>query len=351
MNIKSADLKSALSRVSSLATGRTTMPVLNCLRLEAKANTLEIAATNLNVYATIKCPCDGDLPAICVPAVPMVGLTDGAAESISLEMDGERLVFKSNGTASLGTIAAATFPETPAEKSENLGLSLCGVADGLDACKWAMDDDTSSEPWKQGVWVRGKANQLNFFASNRTMLAHLKQDLISAECDFQVPAHGMAYAIPALRSDDAILALGDKYLSIIWPMGSVFILRHDCKAPDFNVILNQQRDLVGDVDLNQLRKPFETMKMLANGDLFPMALVSPGMTGIQLDFAGKSNHFSYLFPGVYGGKEFKIDIEKTINAIAHTPREKPVKTSRSIGALFFESGDYTAAIALINNNA
>lgn len=353
MNIKTKDFKTALSRVVSLATGRTTMPVLNCVRLEAKDGVLEIAASNLDVFATAKATCDQEpLEAVCVPAAPLAGLVDCAAESIAMVVKDGRLEFISNGKATLGVIESKNFQAFPEFPAVPLDLPLVDVADGIEACQWAAASERgfdTSDTWMKGVWVTCKDKEMTCAASERKKVAVVRHPIKPvADCNFQIPSHGIKLIVEALREKDCVLAIDEKNVSCKWPKGSVFVRRFEkSEHPDWNILLKSDRKDIGEVDLSKLRTVFETMKMLANGDMFPQSLCSSGPGGITVEFAGKSNQFHTVIPGVYQPAEFHTDVEKTIEALAHTPKNMPAKVSASSNALFLESGEYTAILGLL----
>lgn len=352
MNIKTKDFKAALSRVVSLATGRTTMPVLNCVRLEAKDGTLEIAASNLDVFATAKAVCDTEvLEAVCVPAAPLAGLVDSAADGIAMLVKDGRLEFISNGRAILGVIDAKNFQSFPDEPVSVLDLPLADVADGIEACKWAAASERgfdTSDTWMKGVWVTCKDKEMTCAASERKKVAVFRHPISPVpDCNFQIPSHGIDFIVEALREKDCVMAIGEKHISCKWPNGSVFVRQFEkSEHPDWNILLKSDRKDIGEVDLSRLRTAFDTMKMLANGDIFPSSLCSSGLGGITVEFAGKSNQFHAVIPGVYQEARFLTDVEKTIEALAHTPKNMPAKVSVTDNALFLESGEYTAILGL-----
>jgi DNA polymerase III sliding clamp (beta) subunit (PCNA family) len=94
VTLDTANFKKAFDRVAQIAGHRTTLPILNCIRMGAVEGKLQLMATDLEVYATATVDCEGALATMCVPAAPIKGLLAQSGKEITLlAADQGRLLF------------------------------------------------------------------------------------------------------------------------------------------------------------------------------------------------------------------------------------------------------------------
>lgn len=347
MKIKSSDLRAALSRVSLVVGKRTSLPILSMLRLEAAANVLSIAASDLNCYLSARVECDGDLAPICVNANTLIGLSRSAGLDVELTLKGERLVCASGWTANLGTLPAIEFPALPAEKYMALGIIVPkDLAECIKAVSWAAGDDPSDYA-HSGVWVKAGAKQIKCAATNRKKAAFITRLGIAGAAEFIVPGDYTTALCNALEGDAAIVEVGEKHISVAHHAGCCVVILIDAQfsGDQYHKMLSAKHTEVGKVPAWQILEAIQSALLCANGDDFVRIDLTPGAKEWGLAYTGQSNQFAVTLPITCEGVPMRFDAKIAKEVLSHVGDHPEMDTYDNM--IRFRHGESETVLALV----
>jgi DNA polymerase III sliding clamp (beta) subunit (PCNA family) len=132
LEIPAGTLKNAFAGLSKIVSGRTTLPVLACVRIEADANgSARFQVTDLDSFATCELPATSPtgFPPCLIPFEPLNRIIKGTKNSLRLLNEKDKVNVQSMvGTAtvaqSLATVPLAEWPVAPAP----IKPTFCGNA-------------------------------------------------------------------------------------------------------------------------------------------------------------------------------------------------------------------------------
>lgn len=268
MKISKKQLLAALDKTASLANRRTTMPTINCLRLESDGLKLSISATDLNCHAVATCECDGKLESVCVPAQAFAGLAKAAKDEIELTVENGKLKFASNGVGNLATLPINEFPEFPSEKFTGIGLPCGDLAECIQNVYWAADSNPSdsSRPLITVVWIKCVDKLMRAAATTGHKMASSSRMLICAPCEFLFPAAYATRAIEVLNQDEASLRLSDNWMRVESPSLTVAVKLHEGRYWNIDSYINQEQEDATMWPVQDIIAAIDNASMVAGSD-------------------------------------------------------------------------------------
>lgn len=113
LTISKTDLARVMTNVGRVVEARNTMPILGSVLLTATADRLTVAGTDLDILATASAEATVTAPgSVCVDARLLADIAKKAADSVSMSLDGDKLIVKSGRSKfTLATLPAADFPD------------------------------------------------------------------------------------------------------------------------------------------------------------------------------------------------------------------------------------------------
>lgn len=206
------ELQEGLAAVNSVASGRTTNPILACVRLEAAGDRLELCGTDGEAALRVNLPdvvCDEKGVAV-VSADRLLGIIRELADvEILLEGDDRHLTVRGTGSEfKLYVQNAADFPPVPAFEDEpDLALDVRELRRMIALTAYAAARETSRYAINGVLWdKRGK--KLFMVATDGRRLARAGGALLtSSSADFEVIVPAKALSVfervfPAPRDGD-----------------------------------------------------------------------------------------------------------------------------------------------------
>lgn len=133
MKITKEDMARVTKAIATVAQSKPVITVLKMARIEAKNGTLSIMASDLQIWLSLECPCEGDLEAVLVPAHKLADCVDKLnADVLDVDLDGDSLIIKAKrSTRKLATQSVASFPVMPAVEAEAVAIDPARFADGI----------------------------------------------------------------------------------------------------------------------------------------------------------------------------------------------------------------------------
>lgn len=351
MKLLKEHLLPAVNALMPIAGKRTTLPILNCIRLEGDNGHLSLRASNLDCDATFRVECKGKLPPVCVPARALHTLVSGGAETISLEPEEKnRLVVESGGTARLACLEAKDFVANPDQTGKAIGANPTDLARAIKSVVWGAtryvvhDDKIAND--LDFVFVFVSAKSILCVGTDRRSFAFCHIPAIGADCEFQLPtSQASAFVTALLADDDAQLHLGEKHASVRHKGGEVYVRLSDAAAPPVKKAFELPREPIGEIELEPFRSEISKCCALSANQFAPVTL-SFSKSGLKLAFNGGAHGYDTTLAGDFKDLEIKLDAFRLDKALREMATEK-VKISRPDTALSFESGELLATISIL----
>lgn len=145
MKIK-ANRKDLLHAVDFVARGiakRSTMPALNCIKLDATQYSVNIISHRIESWMSHKCPCDGEPGAILVPGLLLQSFLRGAqGDEVTMETDGAKIRAScGKSKVALSTMPIDEFPTLETKKETELSFEEKTLRRTLTKVAHAMCDN------------------------------------------------------------------------------------------------------------------------------------------------------------------------------------------------------------------
>lgn len=352
MKIESKKLAAALSKVISIVGRRTSVPILGCVLIQSRENTLEITATDLDCWATAKCECDGKLDLICVSGRLLHGLIQNAPEWVSISIEGNRLIIEGNGRAAVSFLAAEEFPPFPVTTNKAAGISAVDLADCIESVAWAAAPPDSHAWTCTGVYVHTTPKSMRCVASDKKKFAQSKRGIIGVDLEFLFPATHSALLCASLRGENSTVWVSDK--NVICHSDSLAVSVRLIEGNCFNLdgYLGLPRGNAGQIENSEMVQATGTITMLAKDKKYCPTKGIPGKEGIRFEYKDGESDFKVTISGGSNAQEFRVNASLANEVLRNSPAGKLnttlLVTEGKASALFFESGDITTGVALMN---
>ena len=192
ITIPHIDLTKALELVGRISTKHVTLPVLQCVRLEAKGNKIKLQATNLEI--SIEVPITGKVIEEGVVAIPTQVFIQSiqfiSQKEITLRTEDQVLQLEtSNTNTSIKTFAVEEFPNLNQLQGEELTLQGSTFAYGIKSVAFSASA-TSIKPELGSVFIQQKKeHSLTFVATDsfRLMEKTVPQKNLVIEQSLMIP--------------------------------------------------------------------------------------------------------------------------------------------------------------------
>lgn len=349
MKVKTKDFRVALAKVSHLATRRTTLPALNCVRLQTVFDTLQVIATDLECFASVKCACEGELAAVLVSPKLLSGLVSGEEITLSVNDNGSLKVC-GQGSAMLGTVPADEFPDWPSSGgAKALGVNCSDLAEAIEHVVWATDASQIARPMCAVVNVQCSAKAIVTESFNGTTASYFNRPSIAADCEILLPSENIKTVLEVLREKDAVVSIGKNHLHINSPGFSTCVRLAEGQYFNTEKVRNSKRSLIGMVDSKTLRGHLSTILSLGLHNAFD-SQTHLNLTGktLEINFKGKVNSYNAEMPLKSKViRDLVVDASKLKILLDNTGGDEFKASVTEAGALVFESGDVTNFLQLM----
>jgi DNA polymerase-3 subunit beta len=355
MKTQAAKFAAAVAGVQPLIKSRATVPILTCLKVWAADGLLTVVATDFDAYASVSCPCEGDLEPICVDAQQLEYLARQAKpdEMIDFSIENGKLVVRSNGTARLSILDAAEFPKWPTLSGTNLGVNALDLADCIGGVIWATEPNpkVTIDRWRELVWVKCTAKSIEACGTNSKELAYVNKPVISAAVEFLFPSKHAKLLVDALNGGASEVTLNDKFISASSGTAQVALKLAEGKYVPIQYVIGQRNTPLGplgSVEMAPILEALHTIKALGRDEEYLPAKIEFGPFGIRILFHTERVNFEKVIEHKHEGPPIliRVDVARAIRVFSRVhPAAKAAVGDQSI--LFF-CGDWTYALGLLH---
>lgn len=346
MKIKTALFRQAFDRVAPYAHGRTTLPIINCVRLEAASGLLKIEATDVDAFALTSCECDGDLEPICIPAHLLSIFLKSKREEITLTaQDNRRLKIEADGIGIIAGQDPVEFPKFPSEGFKSIGVNCQDVADCLRGVYWAADVkamDVISQ-----VWCKGEAKAITAAATNRNRLGWMHRLVISGDFEIVFDAKFASAVCDVLSAEGAELSVSPKHVMVKSDNLTLAVRQWDGKYINCEVILKQERKAVGKMTAAQFLPALTDIVALGSIDQFTRATLDFSENGTRISCAG-DHSYAAVVGDEMEGQTIDINANGLVLMLKSAPKGT-LKMGQGTHVITVESGDFFGAIAKLED--
>lgn len=182
MKTNTKQLSQALTGPSKLASKRSTLPIINCVRLEAIGGVLAIAGTNLDAFEVASVKCEGDLEPTCILADLFSRVISKCGDEVDIELKAGKLHV---GGFKLSTLLVEEFPKIPGVDGDAVECDSVTLANALEAVAPMTSTDASREAI-QRVRVEIGKGHLNVVATDGKRLALFTDACDGKECGIDI---------------------------------------------------------------------------------------------------------------------------------------------------------------------
>lgn len=310
MKIDSKKLQTALNYLKPIASHRSTLPILNCVRLEAKNNTLVIDASDLDQQQSEHIECSGNLPQLCIGFMPFLIATAGSGEiEITTNKDNSELTVKSaSGTVTLKT-NPDDFPRLmKCEKAVKTGVATSDLSSAIKAVEWAAPTNDARYNL-YGVFIEGHPKMLRTVATNRRDMCISETASICATFTAYVPATLTAGFCAALEREGAALSVSEANMLVDYDGGEFCCKQPDCKFPNYTQILDKKPVLLGSVKREPLLDVIAQCNFFSDPTRTPSVNFEFSKMGISLSFSGSNSNLNKRVDGEFVDHTARMNVQ------------------------------------------
>lgn len=313
MKASKTNLLSALELPCSIAGRRQSLPILNCVHLEAKDGILTIKGSDLDQTAVIVCVCEGELAPLCVRAKTIVDIISMGSDSVELSLPSKRLLVKNGATTEIAISDPREFPADSEEKPTGKGVNCTDLSKAIRAVKWAA----AKEDYRyvlQSVHVLASPKMLIAESSSGRELAYYSIPSITSSFEFVLPVAVAGHLADALEKDGAILRLSDKLVRCDYSSGNSY----SCKLvegafPDTTFMRSFKRLHIGDIARDEWVSVFRKITFTGVTDAAKTIRIDSKLGFTKKRCAISVNEADFAFDDTIAGKF--IEKEMAINVI------------------------------------
>jgi DNA polymerase III sliding clamp (beta) subunit (PCNA family) len=330
---------------------KSTLPILECCKIESDGKLFQVTATDLNTWATASCECEGELLPVCVNMRTFASLIGGGSETVSMSVDKGRLFIECGGRAGISTVPSDEFPVWP-RNLKLQGVSAPDLADGIDAVKWAVETKPNlGRPMVNVIHVLSSAKQLQVTATNGRKCAQFERLLISAAADFIFIPETATMFCASLREPDAQLLLSENHVEAKSPNYSLAIRLQDGNYFKTDSVTKAVHEPIGEIICAELVSALETIVLLQRDPAFAGgAQVETSQRGLKVSFADDANEFTTTLPGEFKSSRFGIHAPSSAEMFRKFPAARATLMLDNLEiptGLKIQDGDYMSIISLM----
>lgn len=337
----------ALSRVSALATGRTTLPILNTVKISGVDNRIEIHATNCDAHGVARCECDGEFGAVCVNARTLANVLKSAGEQVVIEVVGNRLKLQSASDFGLSYLDVKEFPPFPKPDGiKQIGVPPVDLADCLEAVAWAAayGKDAEARQSLAAVNVLMRPKQLRCAATTGRALAIADRDVICSDAEFNVPAPQTGLLVDSLRDSGAVVSLSESWICCHADNLTVAVRLSEIAYPHYLPIVQEKRTAIGEFEVAPIVDAVSSVAGLSTDRDFPRFAMDFGSEGATLTMEDTDNNFKTTFGPPCESESLRLNALLTSMLLRSLKTEKVKLSKTDLHVLVFESPNYTAIL-------
>lgn len=345
-------LAAALSACARIVKGRTALPILSCVKLEAVDSVLTVQATTCDIWVTRKVECEGELPACCVGVNRLLRLVEASqGEQAALELNGQRLTLKAGVVSQLSIIDTKDFPKSPVIGKELAGR-VDGLADGIEAVEWLPNSEPNKDYriTRSNVLVELGPNSIDCIGFTGTVMARFNRALIYEPRSLLIPIERAAALVPALREPNATAHATDSHISAQNDGGSVSVKLAEGQYGNWREFFKTRPPFM-EMDTETLLRGATCSQALFETDVrYPQLNIT--LTGEVLEMSSNEgdNSYSESLPFQSPPASIRLNARFLLNALRHLGG-KTVKCAAEENGSIWANGDLEVRICQLVGQA
>lgn len=238
MKITKEDMARVTKAIATVAQSKPVIPVLEMARIEAKEGTLSIMASDLQIWLSLECPCEGDLEPVLVPAHKLADCVDKLnADVLEVSMEADSLIIKAKrSTRKLATQSIASFPIMPTVNAEFVEIDPARFADGIGFVTPFICNEPHRD-YMNGVHAkRSPEGGLVFVATNGRAMAQFEYGEI-ADWDAVTFTPSFTKAVCSMAGEGLTLASDSTRALASWQGGQIIAMLVNGTFPDTDRVI------------------------------------------------------------------------------------------------------------------
>ena len=276
-SIEHRDLKAALALASNVADPKSTMPILATVLLRSVARgTVEMLATDLNLYLTLKVPCVAtqDFTSCAIEAKRLSQLVKALPEGrpVTLEPDRTNVRLSCDAiNARLGSFLAQDFPRFPTlGETKPTAVDADVLCEALDAVAFSVCRD-ETRFHLNGILVESNGETLIAVSTDGHRLTKARRQWVGPAINGIVPADGVREIrrmLAKVATCDVALVQGKdtsaKYLYVAAGNATLYVKMIDAQFPSYEQVIPKDGKRTLTVERVPLIKALERAKLLGS---------------------------------------------------------------------------------------
>lgn len=321
MKIETKPLREALDLLRPIVKGRT-LPILNCVLLEAKNGQLTITASDIDQFQSERVDCDSDLDALCVNASHLSSCL-GAGEYVGLKQGGTFLEIKSDGRVyKLPIHNANEFPAFPESKNHKLqGISCEDLAEGIQSVAFCAHTNPDRYAL-MSVHVLSKPKMLLCEACDGGNGAMWERPLICPAFEMLIPSDFASRTADALLCKGSKLKLSDNSAMITHDTGYYYCKQSEAKYPDTSNIRGHKTAPLGELEVKSAVDALESCTRLIDTSKTASGLMTFSKSGLDIYFSSLHGSCSINLPGKFEIHEASVNIQSMLKCFRAIKADK-----------------------------
>ena len=256
LTIQQTDLNKALGIISSVVPGKTTMPVLTCIKLDAADDKLVLSATNLDIsivttVSGVKVETPGST---AVPASKFVSFIRSltAGEVVLQDKSGHFTIASGKASLSESSMPADDFPALPdLDQAKGFEVDSSALTTMIKSTSYSVSKD-ETRPALMGILWEVKPTSLSMVATDAHRLAKIVRDMDWGVTEIENVITDTQGLIQFVRladgADKTTLYFGNKQLSFVIGDTVLHTRQLEGPFPDYTAVIPQANNLIATVD-------------------------------------------------------------------------------------------------------
>jgi DNA polymerase-3 subunit beta len=302
LSIQQSDLSAALSKAMKFVARRTTLPILDHVKLVGESDVLTLSATNLEIGIVMRVPttCTGQFAAALNARTlnEVVNNLPNAPVTLSVSPKTQTTTLKGDRfTNNIKGLDPEEFPLAPVAKTAIASINSKTLKQLIGRVAFAAARD-ESRPILTGVSMELSGKRLTMAAADGFRLSVESVDLDQeVDCEPVIePARALLELSRLLGDDDEVqIGLNDTGSAVIFELPGMVVYSQviDGKFPEYRPIIPKRSDTTIEVDRTDLLTAAKAIKVFAREDRYAIVVRAKEAASIQVEspdtMSGQSN--------------------------------------------------------------
>jgi DNA polymerase-3 subunit beta len=315
IKVEKSIITAALSKVASIAPSRSTLPILQNIKLGAYGDTLRITASDTEINATIEIPASVEEQGeTTVPAAALLDICKKAAsDSVALTADGLKATLSGGRSRfTLGTLPAEDYPHDMAIKPDAHAITMKAAELHNLMEKTAFCSSTEeTRHYLGGVYLHGGDDGLHAAATDGNRLAHLSMEGLAVSHPVILPRKVVPHLAKMFDgAEDVEIRTSDNLIEFKTDRLTVTSKVVDGTFPDYVRIMPKTFERTFKTQGETLRQAIDRVSVARDQNTNATRLALSG-TVLTVSARSKGDDATDEVDIVYDGEDFVLSVNAT----------------------------------------